>query len=141
MYEFYLSLKPYIIGNMPLAEFAAAMLFACATAAVFILFRVSTRDPLSDRSPVNFSWSYFWNDTFKRNVGTVLLIFLTIRIVQYWIAPRYAIYSAILIGLISDQLAMLMLKLKDKLVSLISGKIDAAVLPTSAPKDEEIQNK
>jgi cell division protein FtsW (lipid II flippase) len=113
-----------ILGNASVAEFLAAMFFALLTAGGLALVRVKKRDVSSPRTPEEFSWKFFWNDNFRQIIGTFILIFLTIRIAQYWIKPEWAVYGAVIIGLISDQLAMLALKLKDKATSFLSKKID-----------------
>lgn len=120
-----------ILGNATIAEFAAAMLFALFTAFGLLMFRVSKRDPSSPRTPEEFSWRFLWSDTMRRNIGTIMLIFLTIRIAQYWVKPEWTIYGAIIIGLISDQLAMLALKLKDKVTQYLSKKIDSDDKPNA----------
>lgn len=113
-----------ILGNASVAEFCAALLFALLTAGAMALFRVKKRDVSSDRTPEEFSWRFFWSDNFKQIIGTLIFIFLTIRVAQYWVKPTWMVYGAIIIGLISDQLAMLFLKVKDKATSYLSKKID-----------------
>lgn len=113
-----------LLGNANVAEFLAAMFFALLTAGGLALVRVKKRDVSSARTPEAFSWRFFWQDNFRQIIGTLILIFLTIRIAQYWVKPEWAVYGAVIIGLISDQLAMLALKLKDKATSFLSKKID-----------------
>lgn len=113
-----------LLGNASVAEFTAAMFFALLTAGALALVRVRKRDVSSPRTPEAFSWKFFWQDNLKQIIGTLILIFLTIRIAQYWVKPEWAVYGAVIIGLISDQLAMLALKLKDKATSFLSKKID-----------------
>lgn len=113
-----------ILGNASAAQFMASMVFALLTAFALLMFRASKRDIASERTPEHFSWRFLWSDNFKRNIGTIVLIFLSIRIAQYWIKPEWTVYGAIIIGLISDQLAMLALKLKDKATQFLSKKID-----------------
>lgn len=124
--------KQILLGSMNGAEFAASLFFALATAFAIVLVRVKKRDPLSERTPYQFSWSFYWRDNIKQNVGTLLLIFLTIRISQKWVKHEWLVYGAIIIGLIADKLAMLILKLQEKVNTYYSNKIDAA--------DEEIKN-
>ena len=142
-----------ILGNASIAEFSAAMFFALLTAFALLMFRTTKRDVSSTRTPEHFSWSFLWSDNFRRNIGTIIFVFLTIRISQYWVKPEWAVYGAIIIGLISDQLAMLAIKLKDKATGLLSKKIDNVgdkvdalkdsidnKQPYSAPNDEQINN-
>lgn len=116
--------KQILLGNANGAEFAAAFFFAILTSSALALFRVKKRNVESERSPEHFSWSFFWSDNIKQILGTIILIFLTIRISQYWIKPEWAVYGAVVIGLISDQLALLFLKVKDKATQFLSKKID-----------------
>ncbi len=116
--------KEIILGSTSGAMFAAAMLFSLLTAAAMALFRVRKRDVASERTPEHFSWSFFWSDNFKQIIGTFILIFLTIRVSQYWVKPEWTVYGAVIIGLISDQLALLFLKIKDRATQFLSKKID-----------------
>ena len=116
--------KEIVLGNSSTALFAAAMLFALLTSGAMALFRVKKRDVSSERTPEEFSWSFFWSDNFKQIIGTFILIFLTIRVAQYWIKPEWTVYGAVIIGLISDQLALLFLKIKDRATQFLSKKID-----------------
>lgn len=116
--------KDIILGNASGAQFAAAMLFALLTAGAMSLFRVKKRDVASSRTPEDFSWRFFWNDNLKQIIGTLILVFLTIRVSQYWLKPEWAVYGAVVIGLISDQLALLFLKVKDRATQFLSKKID-----------------
>ncbi len=116
--------KEIILGNANAAQFLASMFFALLTAFALLMFRASKRDISSPRTPEEFSWKFLWSDNMRRNLGTIILIFLSIRIAQYWVKPEWTVYGAIIIGLISDQLAMLALKLKDKATQFLSKKID-----------------
>lgn len=113
-----------LLGTANAAQFFAWMFFAVITALALILFRVRKRDPASPRTPENFSWKFYWEDNIKQNIGTIILIFLSIRMAQYKIAVQWMVPLSVVIGLISDQLAMLALKLKDKATQLLSKKID-----------------
>lgn len=108
-----------------------------------IFFRVKKRDPSSERTPEKFSWKFFWSDNLRQQVGTVILVFLSIRIAQYKVTSAWAVPVAIIIGLISDQLAMLALKLKDKATQFLSKKIDRVEDKVDAINDkvDEINKK
>jgi hypothetical protein len=113
-----------LLGTANGAQFFAWMFFAVITALALILFRVRKRDPASPRTPENFSWKFYWADNIKQNIGTIILIFLSLRVAQYKIAGEWMVPTSIIIGLISDQLAMLALKLKDKSTQFFSKQID-----------------
>lgn len=130
-----------LLGNATGAQFAAAMFFALLTSSGMALSRVKKRDVSSDRTPEHFSWQFFWSDNFRQIIGTLILVFLTIRISQYWVKPEWAIYGSVIIGLISDQLALLALKVKDKATEFLSKKIDRVETKVDAIKEtvEEIK--
>lgn len=131
-----------ILGNASSGQFAASLFFALLTASAMSLFRVKKRDVSSERTPEHFSWAFFWSDNFKQIIGTLILIFLTIRVSQYWVKPEWTVYGAVIIGLISDQLAMLALKVKDKATQFLSKKIDKVEDKVDAIKDtvDDIKN-
>ena len=133
--------KEIILGNSSVAMFSAAMLFALLTAAAMALFRVKKRDISSERTPEHFSWSFFWSDNLKQIIGTFILIFLTIRISQKWVKPEWAVYCAVVIGLISDQLALLFLKVKDRATQFLSKKIDRVGDKVDTVKDDMTEMK
>ena len=115
-----------ILGNSTPAAFAAAMFFAILTAVAMWSFRVKKRDPLSPRTPYKFSLGFFFADNIRRIVGTLIFIFLCVRVSQFWIGPEYVVYFSICIGLISDQLALFALKIKDAIMAFIDKKLNKA---------------
>lgn len=113
-----------IIGSMTVAEFLAALFFAVITAIAMVAIRVKKRDVHSPRTPEAFSWQFFWRDTLAHHLGTLILIFLSIRLSQKWVQNEWIVYGGFIIGLISDQLALIFTKLHDKATSIINKKID-----------------
>lgn len=71
------------LNGMPLGILFAAFLFALIGVWLRALLTTAKRDPLKDRSPVEFSWKFFFNDNVKRfvksGVTTLIVIFLSIR--------------------------------------------------------------
>ena len=115
-----------LIGASTWPLFAGAMFFALLTSAGMWFFRVKKRDPLSARTPYDFSIWFFVQDNFPRLAGTLIFIFLCIRVSQVWVGPEYIIYFSIGIGLISDQLALFALKVKDVITGILDKKLNKA---------------
>jgi len=115
--------KEIVIGNASLGQWGASAFFAFLAVVGMLAFRVSRRDVNSARTPSDWSWSFFWKDTFAQIIGTVILVFLFIRILQYWVDPKWLVLIAAIVGLISDQLFMIALKIKDRAVYFILKKI------------------
>lgn len=115
-----------ILGNSTPAAFAAAMFFAILTAVAMWSFRVKKRDPLSLRTPYKFSLGFFFADNIRRIVGTLIFIFLCVRVSQFWIGPEYVVYFSVGIGLVSDKLALLALKISDVIQQYIDKKLEKA---------------
>ena len=126
--------KQILLGNTDGAMWAASILTACLVIAAMYFTRVKKRDVSSLRTPYHWSWSFFWSDNFRRMVGTVILIILCIRIMQFWVKPDWTIYGAAIVGLISDQLAMIALRLKDAATDFVKGWISSAKTKADAFK-------
>lgn len=71
------------LNGMPLGVLFAGFLFAIIGVALNALLKTTKRDPLSERTPTEFSWNFFWNDNVKRLLKsaatTIIVIFLSIR--------------------------------------------------------------
>jgi len=97
--EFWGALNPEVL----LAAFAMALI------GIFISLLISTtkRDPLSPRTPREFSWNFFWNDNVKRILKsialTVLVLFVTIRFSQELMGQKLTMFYAFSLGLGLDK--------------------------------------
>lgn len=109
MKEFY----QIVIGNATMAQWGASMFFALLMQAGMLLLRAKKRDITSERTPVEWSWNFFWTDTSQQITGTLILIFLFIRVLQFWIDPKWLVAVALAVGLSSDQLFYYALIVKD----------------------------
>ena len=71
------------LNGIPLGALVAAFLFSLLGVLLNALLKTAKRDPLTDVSPVQFSWSFFWNDNVKRflksGLTTIIVIFVSIR--------------------------------------------------------------
>lgn len=111
----------YIFGEGSTAQIAATFVWAYLAAFTSILFKTTKRDPLSPCSPVHFSWSYLWSDNTKRIIGSIILIFIALRISKEFMGVEPTMYVAILIGYGFDKISGLLKSASDKLFS-DSGK-------------------
>lgn len=119
MKEFY----SIIIGNATVWQWAASMFFALLTQSAMLMLRAKKRDVNSERTPQKWSWSFFWKDTAQQIIGTVILIFLFIRVLQFWIDPKWLVAVALAVGLSSDQLFYYALIIKDWLGEKFRKKV------------------
>lgn len=119
MKEFY----KIIIGNATLPQWAASMFLALLVQSAMLLLRAKKRDVNSERTPTEWSWKFFWKDTTPQIVGTVILIFVFIRVLQFWIEPKWLVAVALAVGLSSDQLFYYALIVKDWLGEKFKKKV------------------
>jgi len=105
----------YIFGAGNPAQIAATFVWAYLAAFTSILFKTTKRDPLSPCSPVHFSWAYLWSDNTKRIIGSIILIFIAIRVSKELMGVEPTMYVAILIGYGFDKISGVLKKASDKL--------------------------
>lgn len=71
------------LAGMSAGTLLAGFAFAIIGVALSLLLDTTTRNPMSERSPVVFSWQFFWSDNFlriiKSIVTTILVIFISLR--------------------------------------------------------------
>jgi len=71
------------LNGMPLGVLFAGFVFALMGVLLNALLKSNNRDPLNSRTPVEFSWGFFWNDNVRRllksALTTVIVIFLSLR--------------------------------------------------------------
>jgi len=117
-------MKEILLGSATPVQFAAALVIAYITAFTMMLIGTTKRDINSTRTPFCWSWEFFTSDNFKRILGNILLIILVIRFSQKWVPAEYIAYGAAIVGLLSDKLSVLILKLQEKLAAIGNSKID-----------------
>lgn len=71
------------LNGMPLGTLFAGFLFASLGVLLNALIKGLKRDPMSARTPYNWSWRFFFNDNTKRllfsGMITLIVIFLSLR--------------------------------------------------------------
>jgi len=120
MKEFYYT----IIGNASLAQWAASMFFAILIHSGLLALRANNRDKMSERTPIEWSWRFFWKDTARQIFGTLILIFVFIRVLQFVIAPKWLVAVALAVGLCSDLLVYFALLIKSKIREKVEKNIN-----------------
>lgn len=109
-----------LLGDQTPAAFTALMFYALLTAALSLLLQTTKRDVVSDRTPVDFSWLFFFRDNARRIVASLGLIYLALRFAPEIMGVEITPFWACIVGFNSDKLAQL---LKDKAV--LGKKIEA----------------
>jgi hypothetical protein len=71
------------LNGMSLGTLFAGFAFALLGVLLNALLKTTKRSPLSERTPIDFSWQFFWNDNvkrfFKSGLTTIIVIFLSLR--------------------------------------------------------------
>lgn len=106
----------YLLGEGSIAQLAAAIIFAVVGAFLCILLSTTKRDPLSNGSPVAFSWKYLWSDNQKKIYATIILIPLSLRFSRELFGSELTMYFALGIGVICDQLPVLIKKIRSAII-------------------------
>lgn len=71
-----------ITGTSNINNFIAAIFFSIIGVVLFKLLQVSKRNITSERSPMFFSWKFFWKDNWVDLLLTILFIYVTVRFTQ-----------------------------------------------------------
>lgn len=107
----------YLIGDLGVAKFVAAFIFAIIGVILSLLWSTTQRDPASYKSPVHFSWNFFWSDNTKRILrsifSTILTVFVSIRFVKDLLGIEFSMATCFLIGLFLDRIVVLIKKKKE----------------------------
>lgn len=118
----------YLLGHATPALLKASFLFSFPAALVMLIYRISKRDKDSERTPMQWSWRFFWQDNWKQIFATIGFMILATRVLFCWHLQSEAVIGlSILIGLASDKLGMLFTKASDASVSLVNKKIDKVI--------------
>jgi len=71
------------LAGIPVGVLVAGFVFALIGVLLNALLKTAKRDPLTASSPVEFSWSFFWNDNVRRflksGLTTLIVIFISLR--------------------------------------------------------------
>lgn len=100
-----------LLGNQSPAVFTAMLFYALLTAFLSLLLHSTTRSVDSSRTPIHFSWNFFFLDNVKRIVTSLVLIYLALRFTPELFGIELTPFWACVIGFSNDKLAQV---LKDK---------------------------
>lgn len=97
----------YLTGGNSLALIAAAIVMAIGGIALSAFINTSTRKPLADGSPVDWSWKYFWKNNLPRLLNSfftgALVVFFSIRFSKELFGKELSMFFAFGLGLGLDQ--------------------------------------
>ena len=80
-----------------------------------ILLDVLGRDITTKYSPQKFDWKYFWSDNAPRFLLNIIITAVSIRFIGDIIRQQITQFYALIIGVISDKIAISVKQRKDKL--------------------------
>jgi hypothetical protein len=101
-------LKEYltlIFGGASPAYIAAAWTFAVLGVLLSLRLHIISRDVPSARTPIRWSWRFFFLDNTKRLLTTLALIFIALRFCQDLIGIQLTMWFSFVIGLGLDKIA------------------------------------
>lgn len=71
------------LNGIPLGVLFAGFVFSFIGVLLNALLKTAKRDPLTEHTPVQFSWGFFWADNVKRflksALTTIIVIFISLR--------------------------------------------------------------
>jgi ABC-type Fe3+ transport system permease subunit len=108
-----------LLGSQELSQFFASFIFALIGIALMLLLHSTSRSLHSKRSPVNFKWSFFLLDNWKRIAAGVIMIFIALRFTPELFGVQLTSFWAFAIGCINDKIAEV---IKNK-TNLLGSKI------------------
>ena len=109
------------------------MAIACIAAIAVMAYDAKKRDPLSSRTPVKFSLTFWFADNILRILGTVALIYIFIRVAYEYIPGAWMLLASIGIGFGSDKLAII----GKNIGVLTSNKISQTIAEKINAKEEQ----
>lgn len=107
-----------LTGSTPEDIFMSFCFFAILGIALSLLWHTNRRDPLSDKTPMEFSWIFMLRDNAKRILASVISVYACLRFTPEILNIQLNDFWAFAIGLSFDKLAEF---IKDK-TSLLDVK-------------------
>lgn len=103
----------HLLGTNDYALVLIGFVYAMIGVALSLLIHSTKRDPNKQNSPIKFSWNFFLKDNLIRIITGLILIMIFMRFTTELIGKEPTVYSAFLIGFMSD-----------KLIEILKSKID-----------------
>lgn len=101
-----------ILGGYDFFTFLGFLFWALIGAYIVVQFNANNRDVISVRTPVSFSWGFWFKDNVRRVVFTSVLIITTVRFSKDITGREINEFWSLVIGLSSDGLALLLNQFK-----------------------------
>ena len=129
-------------------------IFGIIGVVIMVLLDVMSRNDKNDiGSPAKFSWEYFWKDNVLRILLNFIVMFVAIRFLPDLINQPITQFHALVIGILSDKIAVAIKNKKDKFIqdgglgNIDSSKLtqkleitDDKVIKTNTLENTKIQN-
>jgi hypothetical protein len=100
-----------LLGDQSAPLFFSNFFFALIGVALMLLIHSTERNLDSNRTPTEFSWSFFLSDNWKRLVAGLIMIFVSLRFAPELFGVEISPFWAFAIGMLNDKLAQV---IKDK---------------------------
>lgn len=101
-----------ILGGYDFFAFLGFLFWALIGAYILVQFNANNRDVISVRTPVSFSWAFWFKDNVRRVVFNGVLIIVAIRFSKDITGREINEFWSLVIGLSSDGLALLLNQFK-----------------------------
>ena len=109
-----------ILDGMQPVYFWVYYFFAFLGLVTYLIIDLWNRNVASERSPVQFSWSFWIKDNYLRIILTLLIVPIAIIMFQEMMGTGITYLGAFILGLATDALISTFKKLKDRIP--INGK-------------------
>jgi hypothetical protein len=96
-----------LLGGQDVWTFLGYVAWALIGAFIMVQIHANSRDPKSQRTPVKFSWAFWLRDNGRRALFSLVLIMVAIRFSPEIFGKEINHFWALIIGLSSDGLALL----------------------------------
>lgn len=100
--------------DQTLTWWIAAMIWAIIGTTISLAIKVSRRNPGTKDTPRRFSFRFFIQDNIVNLFLNLLIIFTLLRFLPVFIGEPATLESAIILGLISDQLVGVITRFQNK---------------------------
>ncbi len=111
-----------LLGGFSFWKFVGLFLWALVGAYILVQMHNNTREPLSARTPIKFTWGFWFRDNVRRVVFTGVMIIVVIRFSIEITGRPINEFWALVIGMSSDGLALFLNKFNlVKLIGTVKG--------------------
>lgn len=97
--DFVHQVKTLLLGDVSLAYYVAAELFALMALAMSLWLHSTTRNPAASSTPVKFSWLFLIMDNIKRIIVGQIALFLIFRFASEALGHELSMWMAAGIGI------------------------------------------